>query len=138
MANLLDVNALIALGWSHHVHHEAVRKWFLGHADEGWATCPITELGFIRISSNPKLVMQGATPGMAIEALRRLCLHRGHVFWPDDLPPRDESVAVEALTGHQQVTDAYLVALAARHGGTLATLDRALASKGGAVVLIQV
>jgi len=49
---LLDVNALVALAWNSRIHHAAVRRWFVAHHAAGWATCPVTESGFVRVSSN--------------------------------------------------------------------------------------
>ena len=126
-AFLLDVNVLVALTWPTHVHHIAARSWFdrEGHAE--WATCPITQLGFIRVSSNPSAIRDAVTPPEAVAVLERLTDLPGHRFWPDDVP-----VAARApfnalsLVGHRQVTDAYLLALAERHGGKVATLDRGL------------
>lgn len=88
--HLLDVNVLIALAWPQHVHHERVRQWFAAHAAEGWATCPITQCGFVRISSNPKIMGAAATPAQAVAALRQLMTHPNHDFWPDDLPFTDQ------------------------------------------------
>src|SRR5688500_504954 len=108
--HLLDVNVLIALAWSHHVHHDAVRDWFLRHGDEGWATCPITQCGFVRISSNPKIIGAVASPSQAIVALTNLVRQPGHSFWADDVAFLDTTrVAHQSIRGHQQVTDAYLV-----------------------------
>lgn len=128
MTTLLDVNVLVALAWPNHVHHRLARAWFEKNHDRGWATCSITENGFVRISSNPNVVDEARTPTEAVLLLRRLVRVQGHQFWSDDVSLAalaDEHV--ERIRSHRQVTDAHLLALAGRHGGRLATFDRRLA-----------
>lgn len=121
---LLDVNVLIALTWPTHVHHTPARRWFDENAASGWATCPITQLGFVRLSSNPKFIADAVPPRDAIAMLARLVALPGHRFWSDDVAvTADGPFAALALVGHRQTTDAYLLALAQRHDGKLATLD---------------
>ena len=124
---LLDVNVLIALTWPTHVHHVAARAWFDRNAPAGWATCPITQLGFVRVSSNSRAIRDAVRPAEAIAMLGRLTALPGHRFWPDEVPVAFagpfESLS---LVGHRQVTDAYLLVLARHHGGRLATLDRSV------------
>ena len=122
---LLDVNVLIALTWPHHVHHLVTRSWFDREGCASWATCPITELGFVRVSSNPNAIRDADSPPEAVAVLKRLTDLSGHHFWRDDLPVRATGpLAALSLVGHRQVTDAYLVALAEHNGGKLATLER--------------
>jgi toxin-antitoxin system PIN domain toxin len=124
MVHLLDVNLLVALAWPNHVHHNAAQAWFGANASGGWATCPITQCGFVRISCNPKIVTVATSPQQATDALRRMATDPNHVFWPDDIAFSDGTYVPHGiLKGHNQVTDAYLVGLALRHGGALATLD---------------
>ncbi len=123
--HLLDVNVLVALAWSNHVHHSIAHAWFTARGNERWATCPITEAGFVRVSSNPKAVQSALTVRDAIVALSQLTAHTGHVFWPDSLR-LIESLASITLVGHRQITDAYLAGLAKSNGGKLATLDQAI------------
>jgi hypothetical protein len=124
-AYLLDVNVLVALTWPTHIHHLAARSWFDRVSGGGWATCPITQLGFVRVSSNSKAIRDAVTPREAVAVLKRLTDLPGHRFWPDEIPVTAtgpfESLS---LVGHRQVTDAYLVALAQHKGGKVATLDR--------------
>jgi toxin-antitoxin system PIN domain toxin len=127
MVHLLDVNLLVALAWPNHTHHAAAHRWFAANSAPGWATCPITQCGLVRISCNPKVVVAAASPHRAVETLRQMIAHPNHLFWPDNIMfPDAPYVPHETMTGHQQVTDCYLVGLAARHGGKLATLDAAL------------
>jgi toxin-antitoxin system PIN domain toxin len=122
---LLDVNVLIALTWPTHVHHATARRWFDRESRGGWATCPLTQLGFVRVSSNRAAIRDAVMPGEAVAMLERLTALPGHDFWPDEVAvPFAGPFASLSLVGHRQVTDAYLLALAQHHGGKLATLDR--------------
>ena len=85
MIALLDVNVLVALAWPNHVHHNATRAWFDERRLSGWATCPLTESGFIRISCIPSVVHNTVTPTDAIALLTRLRQLESHSFWPLDL-----------------------------------------------------
>lgn len=128
MAYLLDVNVLIALAWPWHEAHARTRSWFADHAAKGWATCPMTEAGFVRIVSNPSFSLQAVTPKEALRGLEISLLDPAHRFWPDDIPLATAlAESGSRLAGHQQITDAYLLALAMHHKGKLATLDRQLA-----------
>lgn len=125
---LLDVNVLFALTWPTHVHHAAARRWFDANSAPGWATCPITQLGFVRVSSNPKIIRDAVAPREAVAMLERLVQLPGHEFWPDKLAVASEGpFASLAFVGHRQTTDAYLLALAQSHSGKLATLDKGIA-----------
>jgi len=120
---LLDVNVLIALCWPTHVHHDVAHKWYRAHASQGWATCPLTQCAFVRISSNPKIIREAVSVGDAIDVLQAMTESANHVFWPDDLRVSDRSFPAKLIVGHRQVTDAYLLGLAVKHGGRLVTLD---------------
>jgi uncharacterized protein len=123
-AHLLDTNLLIALAWPQHVHHAQAHAWFDAVGRAEWATCPVTQLGFVRISSNPKIIPDAVSPREALEMLRRITALPGHVFWQDTITPLAETVFNSiALVGHRQLTDAYLLALAQHEGGKLATID---------------
>jgi hypothetical protein len=126
---LLDINLLLALLWPAHERHPVARRWFARHRGQGWATCPLTEAGFVRIVSNPAFSRDAVQPREAIQVLLANTEAKDHRFWPDD-PPLAEAVAFAGvrLLGHQQVTDAYLLGLALHHGGALATLDERLAA----------
>ncbi|MCX6551507.1 MAG: hypothetical protein NTY02_10960 [Acidobacteria bacterium] len=125
MVALLDVNLLLALAWPNHVHHAAAHQWFARRAPRGWATCSIVELGFIRVSSNTRAIPAAVSPQDAAALLARITARPHHHFWSDDVRfAESPCVARSRVVGHQQVTDAHLVALAIRHEGCLATFDR--------------
>jgi uncharacterized protein len=126
---LLDVNALVALAWDTHVHHARIREWFAEHADSGWATCPITESGFVRVSSNPKVLPVATGVDVALAVLSALRKSGAHRFLIDDVSPTDEDVP--RIAGHRQVTDAQLLTIARRRGVPLLTFDRGLATLSG-------
>ncbi len=131
MVRLLDVNLLISLLDSAHVHHAAVVEWFRSVATvEGWATSPITENGFIRIVSQVSYPNLRLTPGMASVSLAsfKASFEGIHNFWPDEISLTDASLFdLSILTGSRQTTDAYLAGLAHRKGGRLATVDGGIA-----------
>ena len=124
MTALLDVNVLIALAWPNHVHHVTARAWFEEHRRAGWATCPLTEAGFVRVSCNRAVVRHNVTPLDAITVLDRLTQLESHVFWPLDRSILHLPQSIGArLQGYRQVTDAVLLAAAIQRNGQLATLD---------------
>lgn len=125
---LLDVNMLIALAWPSHVHHRQAQDWFAEHQSGGWATCPLTQCAFVRISSNAKIIPEAVTPAEALSFLQKMVSLEHHVFWPDDLSLGNDSVPVSLLVSHRQVTDAYLLGLCIRNKGKLVTLDRGVAA----------
>jgi toxin-antitoxin system PIN domain toxin len=133
---LLDVNALVALAWDSHVHHEPMRKWFVANSANGWATCPITESGFVRVSTNPKVLPSPIGVAGARRVLAALRAAAGHSFLPDDVSPVDDDFP--AIAGHRQVTDAHLLTLARRRDVRLVTFDAAIAAlaKGHGVELL--
>lgn len=124
---LLDVNVLIALLDDAHVFARRANEW-LDSAPRRIATCPIVENGVIRIMSAPAYsATHRATPEQIAEGLRSLAEAMDHEFWADDVSMLDETlVDFSRLHGHRQVTDAYLLALAVRHGGAIASFDTAL------------
>jgi toxin-antitoxin system PIN domain toxin len=118
---LLDVNALIALAWDSHVHHAVIREWFSANRRDGWATCPLTESGFVRVSANPKVMPHPIAVETAIGVLAALRSLNGHVFLRDDVSITDADLP--QMVGHRQVTDAHLLTLARRHKVRLVTFD---------------
>ena len=141
MTFLLDVNLLTALVDASHVSHDAAHAWFAREGRRKWATCPITENGLVRIIANPKYPNALATPADALALLGRLVGLPGHVFWPDDISLVETAMFDPAkILTVGQITDSYLLALAAAKGGKLATLDRRLSvltvNEGGRSLLL--
>ena len=126
MRALLDVNVLLALLDRDHVDHERAGAWLDMEISAGWASCPITENGFVRILSQPRY----PSPVSPLEAGRLLREAReggNHAFWPCDVSLLDEHlVDLSRLHGPRQVTDASLLALAVAHSGRLVTFDRSV------------
>jgi toxin-antitoxin system PIN domain toxin len=123
---LLDVNVLIALTNTNHVHHGRVHAWF---ADiDRWATTPMTQSSFLRLMLNPAVAGYRVQACDALSILRGLTELAGHELWNDDTSLVNPNIDIAGLVGHQQVTDFHLVNLAARHRGVLATFDRAILS----------
>lgn len=104
-------------------------KWFARNRAKGWATCPMTHAGFVRIVSNPAFSRDAVSPLEAVNLLRATTEADDHEFWPDETSlPEAVSFAGQRLVGHQQVSDAYLLGLAIRRGGVLATFDAGVAA----------
>jgi len=127
---LLDVNALLALAWPNHQFHTAVLTRLEQQPAPRWATCALTQLGFVRLSSNPKIVEVRKTPVEAVGLLADLIRDEQHVYL-EILPalPRIAN-AFRQILGHQQVTDAYLLGIAEMNNAILLTLDRRLVPRG--------
>jgi hypothetical protein len=126
--SLLDINVLVALAWPNHEHHALATRWFYQNEWAGWATCPLSESGFIRVSSNQHAIPGAKSPLEAADLLLQIT----------SLPNLSDDISLTAskvvdlrkLTGYRQVTDAHLLGIALRHGARLATLD------GGALGLV--
>jgi toxin-antitoxin system PIN domain toxin len=126
---LLDVNVLVALSWPDHVHHSAALRWHDTRGNARWATCPLTQLAFVRLISNPAFSKECLSPAQATRLLTELTSHSRHEFWPDDLAVNHAlGERSGGLHGHKQITDCYLLALAARRKASLATFDRGIKS----------
>jgi uncharacterized protein len=127
---LLDVNVLIALFFPDHVHHEIAHDWFANHRHHGWATCPTTENGFVRVVSQLRTEDGLVRPSQAIEHLTRFCEDRHHHRWQDVVSLSDSKLfAANHIAGHKAVTDVYLMGLAHTMKGCLATFDRTIPQK---------
>ena len=124
---LLDVNILLALFDPEHVHHEIAHDWFDDQHKDGWATCPLTENGFVRLLSHPGSGIEGNRPSELIKSLRTFCAGGHHVFWPDSVSLRDPKLFNLAFVqGPRQLTDIYLLGLAKKMDGKLATFDQSI------------
>ncbi|OGT01773.1 MAG: DNA-binding protein [Gallionellales bacterium RIFCSPLOWO2_02_58_13] len=127
MRALLDVNVLIALLDTGHVHHGLAMSWLEREIRYGWASCPLTQNGCIRIMSQPKYPGSVAAAQVAAR-LAEAANSTDHEFWSADVNMLSEGVFDwDRVLGHRQVTDVYLLALAAHHGGRFVTFDRRIA-----------
>lgn len=138
--HLLDVNLLLALAWPNHQFHGRARSWFASNAVSGWWTCAVTELGFVRLSSNPAYTPHAKTPLEATLLLRRMKEHPGHRYAeriPSLVGEAYEDIA-RRLQGHQQTTDACLLATALHHDIRLLTADRRVVAYAPSADLVSV
>jgi uncharacterized protein len=126
MRALLDINVLLALLDSDHVDHRRAHDWLDQEIGTGWASCAITENGFVRIISQPRYPSP-ILPTNAIELLSRACRNAHHEFWPCEVSLLDAGIVDRSrLHGPRQVTDAYLLALATARNGRFVTFDRSV------------
>ncbi|MBA3944370.1 MAG: VapC toxin family PIN domain ribonuclease [Herpetosiphonaceae bacterium] len=124
---LLDVNVLLALSDPMHIHHEPAHRWFATRGQSAWATCPLTENGFVRIASHPSYPNRPGDAPAVLSILRQFCETPGHHFWAADISLRD-LLQPGVLITHTHVTDIYLLGLAVHHGGKLATFDQRIST----------
>jgi toxin-antitoxin system PIN domain toxin len=120
---LLEGNVLAALTLSDHQYHDRVRRWWQATAQDRFATCPVTEGTLLRLQM---MLAQDKSAAAAWAVLVSLRTHPRHEFWPANFSYIELSPT--RLTGHRQITDAWLAELARRQGGKLATLDEPLAA----------
>ena len=127
MTFLLDINVLIALIDPAHISHEAAHAWFELEGRRSWATCPLTENGVLRIVGHPKYPNTPGPPMIVADVIRALRNVSGHVFWGDTISLFDQTYTdVSQVLTSAQITDSYLLSLAAAQAGKLATFDRRL------------
>jgi len=123
---LLDVNVLVALLDGGHLHHGLAMDWLEANQGSGWASCPLTQNGCIRILSQPTYP-NTQPPARVAQRLAAAAAHPSHVFWPDDLSLLDAGrLTWERVLVPRHITDVYLLALAVRHGGVFVTFDRSI------------
>jgi toxin-antitoxin system PIN domain toxin len=121
---LFDVNLLIALFEPDHIHHEPAQRWWEQNRAGGWASCPLSQNGFVRILSQA-IYPRPAPATDLVARLHEAIADTDHEFWPDDISLTDEDMFVrDRILGPKRLTDIYLLALAVRHDGRLATFDR--------------
>jgi toxin-antitoxin system PIN domain toxin len=126
MRALLDINVLLALLDSDHVDHQRAREWLSAEIRHGWASCALTQNGFVRIISQPKYPSPVPLSG-AVERLRRATSTEHHEFWSCSISfLADRHINSDLVHGPRQVTDVYLLALAVEHGGRLVTFDHSI------------
>jgi len=137
---LLDTNVLLALAHPRHIHFGSARSWFTNAGRADWTTCPITENGFLRIASQPTYPNRPGDSSAVRVILSRLRSAPGWHFWADDVSLLDV-IDPDTTIPHSQITDLYLLGLAAHKGGKLATLDsriNASAVRGGRQALFVI
>ncbi len=128
MRALLDVNVLIALLDSDHASHRSAVAWFSDNGARGWASCPITQNGCVRIMSHPGYPNAFSVVEV-VERLRAATAHPAHEFWPDSQSLLDQRlIDPTRVHGPRQLTDVYLLALAVKQGGRLVTFDATIAT----------
>ena len=124
MIALLDVSVLVALFNGGHADHDTAHDWFHDLCVDGWASCPLTENGLLRILANPAQESGFVPLPDLLNRLQRFCATSDHHFWPDTISFRDsEAFDVRSIRGHRQLTDTYLLALAVKRNGRFVTFD---------------
>ena len=127
MRALLDVNVLIALLDADHLHHETARHWLRDNVRHGWATCPITQNGCLRVMAQPAYP-NSLPAALVAQRLREATATDHHRFWPDDVSLLSPAVADwHQVIGPKQITDVYLLALAVERQGRFVTFDARIA-----------
>lgn len=131
--SLLDLNVLIALTEPGHEHHQRAQEWFIASGKGDWGVCPLTEAGFLRVTTNPAFSHGPRTMEQAVAILQAIKDHAGYRYWQiaESWVTLTAPFAARIL-GHQQVTDAYLLGLAVKEEGVLVTLDRGIKHLAGA------
>jgi predicted nucleic acid-binding protein len=103
--SLLDVNLLVALFDPNHIHHDVAHDWFADHRADGWATCPVTENGFVRVLSNPSYGGDVSRVADLVGRLRTFCSANDHTFWEGGVSLHDEGLfRPQSTAGHRQLT----------------------------------
>lgn len=129
MTYLLDVNILIALLDTLHIHHKKSENWFFDIASKSWATCPITENGFLRIVTSTAYENIDANFKEALTRLNHLREIGNHNFWSDEISfPSSKDLFPQYVINSKEITDIYLILLAKKNKGKLATLDKKIKS----------
>ena len=127
---LLDVNVLVALFDTGHIYHKEAHRWLGQNRKHGWATCPMTINGCIRILTNPAYPSALGSASDVAGDLCGACSVTDHHFWEDSVSLLDESLfRLSMIRGHKLLTDAYLLGLAVRNHGRLVTFDRSIPLK---------
>jgi toxin-antitoxin system PIN domain toxin len=123
---LFDVNVLIAILDAQHINHARAHDWWAANDADGWASCPLTQNGFVRIMSQPGY-KNPISATFALDLLAEQMIKSDHAFWPDDISLLDTARFDRGrILGPGQLTDIYLLGLAVKNGGRLATLDRTI------------
>ena len=129
---LLDTNVLLPFLWPRHTEQARVRSWFLTNASSAFATCSLTQAGFLRLTTNPEAVREKYTLQQARALLFAFVQQPGHIFWPTTIDVFEALQPFESrMQGPKQITDAYLLGIAKHYGGKLVTMDEAMKSLAG-------
>jgi toxin-antitoxin system PIN domain toxin len=141
MTYLFDVNFLIALLDRKHAHYNSAHHWIDSVSRPWkWATCPLTENAFIRITGKPSYPNAFESASGALECLRDNCSQNNHVFWPDDISLLQPDIWTDPqFIVSTHLTDLYLLALAMKKGGRLISFDRTIPAhliRGGKETLL--
>ena len=132
MTELPDVNVLVALLWEAHLHQRLAREWFRRRGADALATCSVTQAGFVRASSNPRVLPDAISVADARAVLAILTDRSEHVFLPDAHGfIGNPFIEHQRVVGYRQVTDAVILAVARQHGARVITFDAGLAQLGG-------
>jgi toxin-antitoxin system PIN domain toxin len=127
---LPDINVLLALAWSNHAHHDTAHRWFARDSAAGWATCLLTQTGFLRLSLNPQVVGVAIDCQAALHLLQSLVAHPHH-HYAETAPPLTATsfdALVPKIIGYRQVSNATLLHLARVGDMKLITCDRPVAA----------
>jgi toxin-antitoxin system PIN domain toxin len=140
MTHLLDVNVLLALCEPQHIHHEPAHRWFKTKEHLSWATCPLTENAFLRITSKKSYPHWQGSCLRQWQLLREFCALPEHIFWADEVSLlRPEIWTDFALVSPAHLTDLYLLALTVKNRGKLVSFDQNIPAhlvRGGEKALI--
>ena len=129
MRSLLDVNVLVALLDAAHLHHRVATDWLAAHIGQGWASCPLTQNGCMRILSLPTYP-NAQSPAAVAGRLGQATGNRSHQFWPDSVSLLERGrLSWDRVLSSRQITDVYLLSLAVANGGRLVTLDHGIATQ---------
>lgn len=130
MRALFDVSALIALLHLQHTFHQAAFDWWTENSGNGWASCPLTENGLLRIMSNPRYsTFVRFSVGDVSDLINRFVANTDHEFWPDDITLTDkQTFKHDSILGPLQITDIYLLGLAAKNHGRLVSFDQSIST----------
>ncbi len=131
--HLPDVNVLLALLWPRHECHAAAHAWFAKSGQHAWATNAVTQLGVLRLLTNPAVTQGAVSAVTALRLLSEATAHAGHEFWPlERAMPSGLRLLETRISGHQQWTDALLLCQAAERHGVLVTFDSGFKQLAGA------
>jgi len=126
---LLDINVLLAMLWPRHIFFQNASRWFAAHRGAGWATCPMSQAGLVRLYTQPAVMGVEISPQESMEVLQQTCAEPDHVFWAQNSSITELRPEIrQRLVGHKQLTDALLLDLAIRNGGRLVTFDKRMHS----------